>query len=80
MTDEEAKAQYNTYIAPDIGAMQERIRLAMIKGSENAKIRSERQRKLADLRARRYRRQEVTEEYEIYKFDMNPKTCYTETN
>ena len=65
MTDEEAKAQYNTYIAPDIAAMQERIRKAMVKGSENAKIRSERQRKLADLRARRYRRQEVTEEYEI---------------
>jgi len=65
MTDEEEKAQYDTYIAPDIGAMQERIRKAMIKGVENAKIRSERQRKLADLRARRYRRQEVTEEYEI---------------
>ncbi|MGB4957602.1 MAG: hypothetical protein WBO49_04075 [Candidatus Saccharimonas sp.] len=65
MTDEETKAQYNTYIAPDIGAMQERIRKAMIKGVENAKIRSEKQRKLADLRARRYRRQEVTEEYEI---------------
>ncbi len=65
MTDEEAKAQYNTYIAPDIGAMQERIRKAMIKGVENAKIRSERQRKLADLRARRYRRQEVAEEYDI---------------
>ena len=65
MTDEEAKAQYDTYIAPDIGAIQERIRKAMIKGVENAKIRSERQRKLADLRARRYRRQEVTEEYDI---------------
>lgn len=65
MTDEETKAQYDTYIAPDIGAMQERIRQAMIKGAENAKIRSERQRKLADLRARRYRRQEVTEEYDI---------------
>lgn len=65
MTDEETKAQYDTYIAPDIGAMQERIRKAMVKGAENAKIRSERQRKLADLRARRYRRQEVTEEYEI---------------
>jgi len=65
MTDEEEKAQYDTYIAPDIGAMQERIRKAMVKGAENAKIRSERQRKLADLRARRYRRQEVTEEYEI---------------
>ncbi len=65
MTDEETKAQYDTYIAPDIGAMQERIRKAMVKGAENAKIRSEKQRKLADLRARRYRRQEVTEEYEI---------------
>ncbi len=65
MTDEETKAQYDTYIAPDIGAMQERIRKAMIKGVENAKIRSEKQRKLADLRARRYRRQEVAEEYEI---------------
>ena len=65
MTDEETKAQYDTYIAPDIGAMQERIRKAMIKGVENAKIRSEKQRKLADLRARRYRRQEVTEEYDI---------------
>ena len=65
MTDEETKAQYDTYIAPDIGAMQERIRKAMIKGVENAKIRSERQRKLADLRARRYRRQKVTEEYDI---------------
>jgi hypothetical protein len=65
MTDEETKAQYDTYIAPDIGAMQERIRQAMVKGAENAKIRSERQQKLADLRARRYRRQEVTEEYEI---------------
>ena len=65
MTDEETKAQYNTYIAPDIGAMQERIRKAMVKGAENAKIRSEKQRKLADLRASRYRRQEVTEEYDI---------------
>ena len=65
MTDEETKAQYNTYIAPDIGAMQERIRQAIVKGVENAKIRSEKQRKLADLRARRYRRQEVTEEYDI---------------
>ena len=65
MTDEETKAQYDTYIAPDIGAMQERIRQATLKGAENAKIRSERQRKLAELRARRYRRQEVTEEYEI---------------
>ena len=65
MTDEETKAQYDTYIAPDIGAMQERIRLAMVKGAENAKIRSDRQRKLADLRARRYRRQEVAEEYGI---------------
>jgi hypothetical protein len=65
MTDEETKAQYDTYIAPDIGAMQERIRKAMVKGAENAKIRSEKQRKLADLRARRYRRQEVTEEYDI---------------
>lgn len=65
MTDEEAKAQYDTYIAPDIGAMHERIRQATVKGIENAKIRSERQQKLADLRARRYRRQEVTEEYEI---------------
>lgn len=65
MTDEETKAQYDTYIAPDIGAMQERIRKAMIKGVENAKIRSEKQRKLADLRARRYRRQEVAEEYDI---------------
>ena len=65
MTDEEEKAQYDTYIAPDIGAMQERIRKAMIKGVENAKIRSERRRKLADLRAKRYRRKEVTEEYEI---------------
>lgn len=65
MTDEETKAQYDTYIAPDIGAMQERIRKAMVKGAENAKIRSEKQRKLADIRARRYRRQEVTEEYDI---------------
>lgn len=65
MTDEEAKAQYDTYIAPDIGAMQDRIRKAIVKGAENAKIRSEKQRKLADIRARRYRRQEVTEEYEI---------------
>ncbi len=65
MTDEETKAQYDTYIAPDIGALKERIRKAMVKGAENAKIRSDRQRKLADLRARRYRRQEVTEEYDI---------------
>ncbi len=65
MTDEETKAQYNTYIAPDIGAMQERIRLAMIKGSENAKVRNERKRRLIELRAKRYRRQEVAEEYDI---------------
>ncbi len=65
MTDEEEKAQYDTYIAPDIGSMQERIRKAMLKGAENAKIRSEKQRKLANLRARRYRKQEVAEEYDI---------------
>ena len=65
MTDEETKAQYDTYIAPDIGAMQERIRLAMIKGSENAKVRNERKRKLIEIRAKRYRRKEITDEYGI---------------
>ncbi len=65
MTDEETKAQYDTYIAPDIGAMQERIRLAMIKGSENAKVRNERKKRLIEFRAKRYRRKEVTEEYGI---------------
>lgn len=65
MTDEETKAQYNTYIAPDIGAMQERIRLAMIKGSENAKVRNERKKRLIEFRAKRYRRKEVAEEYGI---------------
>lgn len=65
MTDEETKAQYNTYIASDIGAMQERIRLATIKGSENAKVRNERKRRLIELRSKRYRKQEVAEEYGI---------------
>lgn len=56
------KEEYNKYFQSE-----EHIRrIEMVKkGIENAKIRSERQRKLADLRARRYRRQEVTEEYEI---------------
>ncbi len=65
MTDEETKAQYNTYIAPDIGAMQERIRKAMVKGAENAKVISARKIKLIELRARKYRRQEISETFDI---------------
>ena len=65
MTDEEAKAQYDTYVAPDIGAMKERIRVAMIKGAENAKITSARKQKLIELRARKYRRQEIADDYGI---------------
>ncbi len=65
MTDEEAKAQYDTYIAPDIGALKERIRVAMIKGAANAKITSARKQKMIELRARKYRRQEISEEFGI---------------
>jgi hypothetical protein len=65
MTDEETKAQYDTYIAPDIGALKERIRVAMIKGAENAKITSARKQKLIELRARKYRRQEIADDYGI---------------
>lgn len=62
MTDKE---EYEKYVSPDIGALKERIRVAMIKGAENAKITSARKQKLIELRARKYRRQEIADDYGI---------------
>ena len=65
MTDEEMKDEYEQYVAPDIGAMKERIFSAMVKGYENAKIKSERKKRYIEVKQRWNRRREVADRYDI---------------
>ena len=62
MTDKE---EYDRFISPDIGAMKERIRKAISAGIESAKQRDFRKRKMMELRARQWRRKEVTDNFDI---------------
>jgi len=65
MTDEEAKSEYEQYVAPDIGAIKKRIGEAMIRGSENAKIKAAQQKRYIEAKQRWNRRREVTENFGI---------------
>lgn len=65
MTDEESRAEYEQYIAPDIGAMKERIRIAMIQGAENAKIKSAQKKRYIEAKQRWNRRREISDTFGI---------------
>ena len=65
MTDEEYKAEYETYVAPDIGAIKKRIGEAMVRGAENAKIKAAQKKRYIEAKQRWNRRREVTEKFDI---------------
>lgn len=65
MTDEESRAEYETYIAPDIAAIKKRIGEAMVRGAENAKIKAAQKKRYIEAKQRWNRRREVTEKFDI---------------
>ena len=65
MTDEEYKAEYETYVAPDIGAIKKRIGEAMVRGTENAKIKAAQKKRYIEAKQRWNRRREISDTFGI---------------